>query len=807
MGLIAWYPLNGNLEDYGIEDANLIQSAAPAYVNGKIGKSLSAGGAQWNAETTNRILNHNKLSFCFWWKNLSNNTDKNQIFGNNKMTTAMGGRIFSLFRYPNKNDLHWSWQESSNLANTTSKTSGIVKGILPDNEWVHICITYNNPTAKLYVNGKYYQTLTNNYNINNCTFGYSTQVIHNSASRNMNDLRFYDHCLSNEEIKQIYQCLILHYPLGNGYGNENLLVGAKMDKDYSNKNWNRFGLNNISKSEYINGVKHIVTPSEGQKRNNGEGFIWTDINTSPLEVGETYTFSIDIMGTISAESEGGDLAYMYNSTESAGVYEKIFFKTRFRSSLSATHYNRYSMTFTVPSTAKYKFACQLMLGWGADIYYKNVKLEKGKNLNPIWTPNPADALYKTLGYDTTTEYDTSGFGNNGEKKNKPTYSADSPIGDSSIALQRTNSQYIQLPEMTLPDTLTINFWAKVNSFGGWQRFFEFADALQGANGNYRFLFGTFSNTKQLGLHIYGGSDGTIGLFVNSNIGEIDTNWHSYSISINKTILNIFYDGKNILNKTITDNFPIHKRQYSYIGKSSYAADAYFDGKISDFRIYSTALTADDIKQLYQTKAKIDKNGNVYGSQFIDNDYEEELLTTQKMTFHQANSQGTITYEINGNEVINIITMDNTISSWKYLFNTAFDKTKIINHKLKLNFKYKTDISNEYSLLVKMCKGNSTKPQTISNGKIIPKSDWQEYNGIITFGNTYDNQGIYISYEGDFRGGNLYIKDLSLKIYENDNKTDFTKKSQIITGELSELDSNKAYVYKNSKIITNQIIEN
>ena len=151
-------------------------------------------------------------------------------------------------------------------------------------------------------------------------------------------------------------------------------------------------------------------------------------------------------------------------------------------------------------------------------------------------------------------------------------------------------------------------------------------------------------------------------------------------------------------------------------------------------------------------------------------------------------------------------MDNTISSWKYLFNNAFDKTKIINHKLKLSFKYKTNVSTAYSMAVKMCKGDSTKPQTINIGSITLSTNWQEYNGIITFGNTYDNQGIYI-HTGNFCGGNLYIKDLSLKIYENNNKTDFTKKSQIITGELSELDSNKTYVYKNSKIVTNQIIEN
>lgn len=450
------------------------------------------------------------------------------------------------------------------------------------------------------------------------------------------------------------------------------------------------------------------------------------------------------------------------------------------------------------------------LGFGGlegTYYFKNLKFEKGENPSP-WCPNPADALYKTLGYNTTTEYDTSGFGNNGEKKNNPVYTTGSPIGNSCIQLQRANSQYIQLPEITLPDTLTISFWAKVNSFGGWQRFFEFADALQGANGNYRFLFGTYSNTKQLGLHIYSGSDGTTNWFTDSNIRETDTNWHLYSISINKTILNIFYDGKNILNKTITDNFPIHKRQYMYIGKSSYSADAYFDGEMSDFRIYATALTADDIKQLYQTKAKIDKNGNLYGNQFVEIDSEEELLTTQKMTFHQQNSQGTITYETNGNEIINIITMKDTASGWKYLFNNSFNATggsKFVNKKLKLSFKYKTDVSTAYSMAVKMCKGDSTKPQTISVGAIISSTNWQEYNGIITFKDTYDNQGIYI-HTGNFCGGNLYIKDLSLKIYENNNKTDFTKQSQIITGELSELDLNKTYVYKNSKIITNQIIE-
>ena len=39
--------------------------------------------------------------------------------------------------------------------------------------------------------------------------------------------------------------------------------------------------------------------------------------------------------------------------------------------------------------------------------------------------------------------------------------------------------------------------------------------------------------------------------------------------------------------------------------------------MSDFRIYSTALSAEDIKQLYESKVRIDKNGNVYCNQFVE----------------------------------------------------------------------------------------------------------------------------------------------------------------------------------------------
>ena len=41
-----------------------------------------------------------------------------------------------------------------------------------------------------------------------------------------------------------------------------------------------------------------------------------------------------------------------------------------------------------------------------------------------------------------------------------------------------------------------------------------------------------------------------------------------------------------------------------------AAVALFLGQMSDFRIYATALDANDVKELYETSMEIDSNGNI-----------------------------------------------------------------------------------------------------------------------------------------------------------------------------------------------------
>lgn len=773
MSLQVWLPLNGSLENKGTADITF-SSGTPKYVDGHMGKAIDLS----NRVNFTGLPKLTKFTITFWAKVDSSTGDWADLLGlGNK---AKDGSSATVFRFEATKTTRACSFHNNDVYGITKASRILIQNY---KEWHHVALSCDGTKLYSYKDGvlSFTDDALGGYLINSFYIGESP------ITGAMNDLRIYDDVLSKTEIKEIYKGLILHYPLGNGYGNENLLIGSQMDKDYSNKNWVRFGLNNVSKSEYINGVKHIVTPSEGQKRNNGEGFAWTDITTSPLEVGETYTFSVDIMGIISSESEGGDLAYMYNSTEDAGVYEKIFFITRFRNSLSATHYNRYSMTFTVPSTAKYKFACQLMLGWGADIYYKNVKLEKGKNSNPIWTPNPSDALYKTLGYNTT-EYDTSGFGNNGTKFGTITSSSDSPIGNSSYYIPST--AYINTNSaLHTNNQITMSIWFK------------------GANGCH------FGNWESGGCGLWTeGNKWKATVYANSKYnditgGALQDGWHFAAMTYDGQVIKIYNDGVETGKLDLGSKYAIqwHATAPWTINGNPNATGSSVDQRVTgywaDARLYATALTADDIKQLYQTKAKIDKNGNLYGNQFVEVDNERNLCSVDQ---YPTSPSALGTYKGELIDCSDSVTgkatkLTCTVAGSGFYMSgyNVFNKSNLINGKQYMISMYvKSDNRTSVKFNVECSSKQSKGTFTIGN-------NYRRICIIYTYSNTqtYSAFTCYSDWKVD---ENIYIH--SLKVTEYNPKSHVKNNSVIETNSFTEIGSeNETKLYKQD-IQTNQIIE-
>jgi hypothetical protein len=64
------------------------------------------------------------------------------------------------------------------------------------------------------------------------------------------------------------------------------------------------------------------------------------------------------------------------------------------------------------------------------------------------------------------------------------------------------------------------------------------------------------------------------------------------------------------------------------GNSTSPTNSNFVGKISDVRIYATALSDDDIKELYETSVSIDNKSNIYSRQFEENDLNKISITNR-----------------------------------------------------------------------------------------------------------------------------------------------------------------------------------
>ena len=101
--------------------------------------------------------------------------------------------------------------------------------ITVDTGWIHVVYTFEDMVgAKLYLNGILDSSTSSSNSIHWTTttgrIGNYSNMYFNGC---INDFRFYDHCLSAEEVKWLSRGLVLHYSLSNrGFGGDNLLTNT-----------------------------------------------------------------------------------------------------------------------------------------------------------------------------------------------------------------------------------------------------------------------------------------------------------------------------------------------------------------------------------------------------------------------------------------------------------------------------------------------------------------------------------------------------------------------------------------------------
>ena len=557
MSLKVWLPLDGSLNQQGASSIEATDTNLTLNTSGKIGSCYSFNGSNSYIMLSEAPFSNSTTEFSYtcWVKFTS--LSSCCLFSNRTALQYTGITIF----VNNSGNILF---DAGNERRTKSYT-------FATNIWYHLAFTYKKgDKKKIYINGTEIDSVTSTgsttaASATNAFIGASqnsnTTVNANYLNGQLNDIRIYDHCLSAAEVHEISQGLVLHYKLDSILNNNMLKYIPRL---YSPDAYNAYQF---------------------------------DL-TENLVAGQTYTFQFwDI-----------DVAHSGKTAEKLGISVywgggNINLKTMNGTSYFTNgHADHLQFTITITENlasgtgagnAKINIYNSVSSAAGTlNMHIGAWKVEKG-TVATAWglTPEESESMI----------VDSSGYGHNGTIVNTPSLVNSQARYTSNIHFS-SNNQHIQLPAITYSNfgnSFTIAWWGRRSTHSN-MMFWGFSNGNR-LNGMYN---GTLWNTGD-------GSNNPI-----QQIGTTTTitaptasTWHHYVMTGDGTNSYLYVNGvlygkaKTYKGLTGTQIF-----LNGWANGTSYSSN---DMDLSDFRIYATALFADDIKQLYEVGAKVDNNNNIH----------------------------------------------------------------------------------------------------------------------------------------------------------------------------------------------------
>ena len=616
MSLRIWLPLTGNLNNNGLSDATITNNGATVASDGKLGSCYSFDGdiSYISLISTDfpTILNGN-FSICFWVYN--NDTGGRSIFFGNYGLT---GSYFNIEKTTGEK-LRFYW--SSHPDFYTAVLS------LPTSAWSHITVTRTGDIVKFYLNGELKDTsttaITGAIPLSATIFylGRDSRTGTTAFNGKLNDFRLYDHVLSIKEIKELTKGLVAHYPLTGNIGTYNLAKGANTDSINTNKfRYSQQNGGSTCTIEYDGGVPCLKITRNDTEYSGWCYFSYQNLLSTEIKESTTYTVSFDIIssgsGNISFNGflNGNATNYLTNSTT---VVQGSFNSTSW-SHIVLRAVTKDSFEGITIGAQQVYMGCPYMNATEVWIMMKNMKVEEGIVDTP-WNPNPADSLYSTYNGDDGQVIDISGYNHNCQFYQSTTdIVSDSPryLTSYRFAGDLTKICYCNTTDFNFTDNFTWAVWIKpeFNSEAGSQYIFTVGRADYGGFGyGLRMVSSTRINIK------FGSINGAANGW---NVDINENEWVHIAFIKSGNELTIYKNG--ILNTTVTfsGNVPSYSDGNGLgIGCFYYSGGRIYPyyGKISDFRVYATALSADDIKELYNKPISISNHGSLFTQgEFIEN---------------------------------------------------------------------------------------------------------------------------------------------------------------------------------------------
>lgn len=601
--LRVWLPLNGDLRNQGLDDVVVTATNIEWQTNGKIGQCIRLG--KIDKFTIPSMVGSKQMSFSYWVR-VNTATSTNWLDSITWYSTDGNSSYTSRQEFYNNSTYTSVWYKGGSMDAFSSNVVG---------EWNHYVFTidYEKGESNYYINGKKHGTThtnvdTTHYLRGDFSFG------QNGLDLSENDIRIYDHCLSPLEVKHLAQGLVLHYSLSMP-GGENIIKNSQL---CSNRDtWISGGTPLASEFTTKEGFDCIHITGQLQKYFTLAPY-YTVNTTRYLGIqanGNIYTLSFDVLFDNVVKGTTNYYATFYKSGETIdGTWRNPSIISNSGHFTSATSDNLdpvklngkgwqrvyITIQFGNYAWANSNYVFQLYLrDFLGDVYIKNAKVELGDHATP-WLPNPADAAYTALGFNNGIEYDVSGYGNNGTRNGTFSWSSDTPRYNTSTVFNGTDN-CIKFPFndfCTNGDIFTMNIWWKKTELGSK----NYETLIGGPSG---FEMDTRSGSAQT-LSLYMASTRGGNVYPSFNMGE----W--YMITLVNDGTNELYYVNGVLVKTIEKkNMPTGNY---YVGAWQTEAKQNFQGNMSDFKIYKTALSAEDVYNLYAVGASLSNTGVLFSNE-------------------------------------------------------------------------------------------------------------------------------------------------------------------------------------------------
>ena len=574
MALQVWLPLNGNLKDQGLADINLINSGATISSEGKIGQCYSFDGSDDYLYTSNYTNLGNNFSVTCWvYFN---------IISTGCILCTRSATYGGLFIYLTSGNMVID-PTASSFSNGVNRWTTT---FTPQTEtWYHLVITRTPTEISYYIDGELRQTKTVTYGDNygntltigcRSTNGESRGVFLNGK---LNDLRIYNHCLSPKEIKEISKGLVLHYKLDS---QQNLI-----NFDLSTTNYTITNYANRTPGTISNGTYYVVGHQDS-----------TYIDTFFAITSNQY---IDL-----ASDTDYYLSFYCKCKNDTDTFFGNGSVNQANTMLIGTSGNKFKPLTTVYIGKQYDGLVVLKIHTGTDTQYKISIGFDTPNLFGIGsfiqfssialtTIEPSNILD-----DSNTIHDCSGYQNDGIIIGNSSSNV-SPRYSSAISMNNTGTtNHIETDLLSFSDNIvSVSFWVKSAKASNHVLFAYPGKIVVGQLSNLMCVQPTGS-----------------GMFNLNNFKNND--WNHVVAIRNGDSYQLFINGSQETRST-SSNYYVHNGNKVWLLNRNYNTYYAANAIMSDVRLYTTVLSEEDIKELYNTSAVVDNLGNDYCYQF------EELM--------------------------------------------------------------------------------------------------------------------------------------------------------------------------------------